>query len=233
MSEYDDDAVSSSVFKSKECSSSIFYEDNEIIEELSKIISNDASPNMQEQNIKELKERNELKSAYKKQESMTNEALKEGFDESKIKATDIQLQSNLNNENYIKVKSNEVKEEDDLYLKIEDFPENPISEIFVYEQAIDKIRPMISMIEEELKSINLKNFRWKNISKGNRLEVMVENTYGIDKYLKDQMIEELCILKRVINSWRGVGGDGNCFYRSVIFSWLEYLISSSNFFSLL
>ena len=151
MSEYDDDAVGSSVFKSKECSSSIFYEDNEIIEELSKIISNDASPNMQEEDMKELKERNELKSAYKKQESMNNEALKEGFDESKIKATDIQLQSNLNNDNYMKVKSNEEKEKDDLYLKIEDFPENPISEIFLYEQAIDRIRPMISMIEEELK----------------------------------------------------------------------------------
>ena len=107
MSEYDDDAVSSSVFKSKECSSSIFYEDNEIIEELSKIISNDASPNIQEENMKELKERNELKSAYKKQELMTNESIREGFDESKIKATDIQLQSNLNNDNYMKVKSNE------------------------------------------------------------------------------------------------------------------------------
>ena len=124
----------------------------------------------------------------------------------------------------MKVKSNEEKEKDDLYLKIEDFPENPISEIFLYEQAIDRIRPMISMIEEELKGINLKNLRWNNIAKGKRLEVMVENTYGFDKYLKDQMIEELCFLKRVINSWRGVAGDGNCFYRSVIFSWLEYLI---------
>ena len=203
MTEYDDSAVGSSVFKSKECSSSIFYEDNEIIEELSKIISNDASPNMQEENMKELKERNELKSAYKKQELMTNESIREGFDESKIKATDIQLQSNLNNENYEKLKSNKVKEED-LYLKIEDFPDNPISDIFFYEQAIDKIRPMISMIEEELKGINLKNLRWNNIAKGKRLEVMVENTYGFDKYLKDQMIEELCFLKRVINSWRGV-----------------------------
>ena len=175
MTEYDDSAVGSSVFKSKECSSSIFYEDNEIIEELSKIISNDASPNMQEENMKELKERNELKSAYKKQELMTNESIREGFDESKIKAT-------------------------------------------------DKIRPVISMMEEELKGINLKKLRWNNIAKGKRLEVMVENTYGFDKYLKDQMIEELCFLKRVINSWRGVAGDGNCFYRSVIFSWLEYLI---------
>ena len=99
---------------------------------------------------------------------MTNESIREGFDESKIKATDIQLQSNLNNENYEKLKSNEVKEED-LYLKIEDFPDNPISDIFFYEQAIDKIRPVISMMEEELKGINLKNLRWNNIAKGKRL----------------------------------------------------------------
>ena len=225
MSELDDDdAVGSSVFKSKECSSSIFYEDNEMIEELSKIISNDASPNMQEESMKELKERNELKSAYKKQEAMANETIKEGYDESKIKATDLQLQSNLNKENYNKVKSNEINEEDDLYLKVEDFPDNPISEIFVYEQVVDKIRPMISMIQEELKGINIRNLKWNNIKEGKRLEVMVENTYGFDRYLKDQMMEELCFLKRVINCWRGVAGDGNCFYRSVIFSWLEYLI---------
>ena len=53
---------------------------------------------------------------------------------------------------------------------------------------------------------------------------MVEETYGYDKYLKNQMTEEICYLKRIMNSWRRVAGDGNCFYRSVIFSWLEYLI---------
>ena len=53
---------------------------------------------------------------------------------------------------------------------------------------------------------------------------MVEQTYGYDRYLKNQMIEEICYLKRIMNCWRRVAGDGNCFYRSVIFSWLEYLI---------
>ena len=226
MSEYDDDSAGSSIFKSKECSSSIFYENSEVIEELSKIITNDATPSMHQENMKELNERNELKSAYKKQESMTNESLKEGFDESKIKTTDVQLKSYLNQETYLKVKSKEIKEEDDIYLKIEDFPENPISEIFIYEQVIDKIRPMISSIEAELKVIDLKSLKWNNIKEGKRLEVMVENTYGFDRYLKEQMLEELCFLNRVINCWRGVAGDGNCFYRSVIFSWLEYLIFS-------
>ena len=122
------------------------------------------------------------------------------------------------------MKSNELKEEDDIFLKIEDFPEDPISEMFCYEEAVDKIMNMIAPFENDLKNMTLDNLKWENIKKGQRLEVMVENTYGLDICLKDQMIEELCFLKRIINCWRGVAGDGNCFYRSVIFSWLEYLI---------
>ena len=225
MSEYEaDNQVDSSIFKSKECSSSIFYENNEVIEELSKVIFDDQITNTHEENMKQLNERNELQSAYKKRETMTNELLKESFDVSKIKPTDAQLKSYLNNENYLKFKSNEIKEEDDLYLKIEDFPDNPISEIFLYEEAVDKIKSMIEVFEKELKSINLKNLRWSNIKEGKRIEVMIENTYLFDKNLKEQMIEELCFLKRIINCWRAVASDGNCFYRSVIFSWLEYLI---------
>ena len=225
MSDYDDeDSNMSSVFKSKELSNSLFYEDKDMVEELSKIITNDVTPNIGAQNIQELNDKNEFKSAYKKQESMSALSVKEAFDESKIKVTDAQLKSNLNEVNYNKVKSKEVKEEDDIYLKIEDFNDNPISDIFIYEQALDKIRPMIPYFEEDLKNMKLGEFKRQNILQGKRLEVMVENTYGFDLYLKAQMIEELCFLKRAINCWRGVAGDGNCFYRSVIYSWLEYLI---------
>ena len=226
MSVYSDDEDSnmSSAFKSKECSNSLFYEDKDMIEELSKIITQDVNPNIGAQNIQELNDKNEFKNAYKKQESMSVLSIKEGFDESKIKATDAQLKSNLNEINYNKVKSNEIKEEDNIYLKIEDFDDNPISEIFIYEQAIDKVRAMIPYFEEDLKNMKFGDFKRNNILKGQRLEVMIENTYGFDRFLKDQMIEELCFLKRAINSWRGVAGDGNCFYRSVIFAWLEYLI---------
>ena len=117
-----------------------------------------------------------------------------------------------------------MKEEDDIFLKIEDFPENPIEEMFYYEEAVDKIKPMIPYFEKDLKKMSLNNLKWDNIKKGQRLEVMVEQTYGLDIYLNDQMLEELCFLKRTINCWRGVAGDGNCFYRSAILSWLEYLI---------
>lgn len=56
------------------------------------------------------------------------------------------------------------------------------------------------------------------------VEEMVEQTYQYDKNLKKNLIEEICYLKRIICSWRRVSGDGNCFYRSAIFSWVEYLI---------
>ena len=225
MSDYEDESnLSSSIFKSKECSNSIFYEDKEVVEELSKIILTDDNQNEAAANIQELKDKNELKSAYKKQEALSSTVVQESFNLLNIKSSEIQLQSNLSPENYKKVKSNQIKEEDDVFLKIEDFPENPIKEIFVYEEVVDKIKPMIPYFEDDLKKIKLGELKWNNIKLGKRLEVMVENTYGFDRFLKDQMIEELCFLRRVINCWRGVAGDGNCFYRSVIFSWLEYLI---------
>ena len=224
MSEYEaDNQEDSSIFKSKECSSSIFYENTEVFEELSKVVFNDQTANTHEENMNQLNEKNELQND-KKHETMTNELLKESFDESKIKSTDAQLKFYLSDENYQKLKSNEIKEEDDIYLKIEDFPENPISEIFIYEEAVDKIKSMIDIFEKELKSIKIKNLKLSNIKEGKRLEIMIENIYLFDKNLKEQMIEELCFLKRIINCWRAIAQDGNRFYRSIIFSWLEYLI---------
>ena len=216
--------VSSSIFKSKDCSNSVFFEDKEMAEELSNIILSDVNPGDKAKNLQELNEKNELKSAYLKQESLSPQAIKESYNLNNIKTKDSQLKSNLSPQNYEKIKSNEMKEEDDIFLKIEDFPENPIEEMFYYEEAVDKIKPMIPYFENDLKNMTLNNLKWDNIKKGQRLEVMVEQTYGLDIYLKDQMLEELCFLKRTINCWRGVAGDGNCFYRSAIFSWLEYLI---------
>ena len=204
MSDYQDESALSSEFKSKEFSNSLFYEDNEVINELSSIIIDDVNPNIKAQNIQELNEKNELKSAYKKQEELSPKLVKESYNLLNIKSTDVQLQSNLTKEDYKKLKSNEIKDEDDIFLKIEDFPENPITEMFLYEEVKDKIRPMIPYFEQDLKSMKLGELKWNNIKQGKRLEVMVENTYGYDIYLKDQMIEELCFLKRVINCWRGV-----------------------------
>ena len=188
-------------------SSSIYFEDPDAVEQLSLIINSNFQNNGLKDSIKELNEKNELKSSYKNKENIPDEQMKKDFDESKIKATDLQYQSNLNEQNYSKLKSNEINPEDELYLKQQDFEINSISDEFYYSEAVGKIEFLIASYE---------------IGKG--VETMVEQTYGYDKYLKEQMTEEICYLKRVMNCWRRVAGDGNCFYRSAIFSWLEYLV---------
>ena len=56
---------------------------------------------------------------------------------------------------------------------------------------------------------------------------MVEQTYYHKSKPKEQLEEETCFLSKVINGWRRVAGDGNCFYRSTVYSWLEYLVFNS------
>ena len=205
-------------------SSSIYFEDENAADQLSKIIANDLPNNELQKCISDLNEKNEFKSAYKKKESLSDKMVQESFKDENVKTTDKQLESNLDKVMYSKVKSNEIKEEDNLYLKIEDFPNNPIADSFIYDEAVDKIKIYIPIYEEELNKMDVNNLKRENIYKGRGVEVMVEQTYCYDKFLKNQMIEEACYLKRIMNCWRRVAGDGNCFYRSVIFSWLEYLI---------
>ena len=222
MSDFDDD---SSILKSKKISDSILEEDNDVVNELSELILSNINLNPEEKkNIQELNKKNEFSIAYKDKENLSIKTIKDSFDISKIKVTEDQLKSNLTEEKYDKFKSGQINNEDDIFLKIEDFPENPISEIFIYEEAADSINQMKKNFKKELEKLDLMEFKWNNISKGKRLEVLVEETYNFNSYEKEQMIEDLCFLKRVMYFWRAMAREGNCFYRSVIFSWLEYLI---------
>ena len=207
-------------------SSSIYFEDpNAVIaaNQLSQIILSELPQDEMKKSIIDFNDKNELKIAYKKGENLADQEVQESFNDRKIKTTQKQYESNLNEETLSKLKSNELKD-DNLYLKIEDFSQNPIAEMFIYSEAVDKINIYVPNFEEELRKMDINNLKRENIYKGKGVEVMVEETYGYDKYLKDQMSEEICYLKRIMNCWRRVAGDGNCFYRSVIFSWLEYLI---------
>ena len=207
-----------------EVTNSIYFEDKKATEELSKLVINDLPEDEIRLSINELEEKNELKIAYKKKQDLTDEEIKKDFNDSTIKPTEKQYESNIKAPLLNKLKSNEITEEDNLFLKIEDFPENPIAEFFYYSEAVDTIKVYIDSYENELNKMDINNLRRENIYKVKGVETMVEETYGFDKYLKDKMVEEICYLKRIMNSWRRVAGDGNCFYRSVIFSWLEYLI---------
>ena len=96
--------VSSSIFKSKDCSNSVFFEDKEMAEELSNIILSDVNPGDKAKNLQELNEKNELKSAYLKEESLSPQAIKESYNLNNIKTKESQLKSNLSPQNYEKIK---------------------------------------------------------------------------------------------------------------------------------
>jgi hypothetical protein len=56
------------------------------------------------------------------------------------------------------------------------------------------------------------------------IEYLVESTYFSNEHMKDYMIMQTCELEKYTIRWRPINGDGNCFYRSVMFSFLEQAI---------
>ena len=224
MSDDEDMYKSEDSFGKSLLSTSIYFEDPNAAEELSKLMLSDVPEEEKEKSICDLKHKNEFKNAYKKKENLPDKTVQDNFDDKKVKTTDLQYKSNLAESLYSKIKNKEIKEEDNAYLKIEDFSDNPILDLFVYDDVIDKIKNLIPICESELNKVDINQIKRENIYRGKGVEVMVEETYCFDKYIKNQMTEEICYLKRIMNCWRRVAGDGNCFYRSVIFSWLEYLV---------
>ena len=194
--------------------------------EISKILLNDMSEDECKKSLIKLKEKNQLNNAYIKDHKLTDNEIKESFNNDQISATENQYKKYLTDEEYSKLKSNEIKEEDNLFFKLKDFPDNPIAISFIYSEVVynDKIKSSIPIFKKELNKIDLNKLEEKNIYLGKSIEVLVEDTYKFDIFLKDKMTEEACFLKRKIFCWRQVASDGNCFYRSVMFSWLEYLI---------
>lgn len=86
----------------------------------------------------------------------------------------------------------------------------------------------ISQDLDQIKNGVSSNINSYNISPSSSIENLVEKTYSFDPRLKFQMAEEISYIKFLFNKWRPIGGDGNCFYRSVIFNYLENLIFDKN-----
>ena len=63
-----------------------------------------------------------------------------------------------------------------------------------------------------------------NVGPISTLEYMVENTITTENVTFDKILVHLSTLDDYIFRWRSVAGDGNCFYRSVIFAYLEHII---------
>ena len=56
------------------------------------------------------------------------------------------------------------------------------------------------------------------------LEYLIERTYGFNPKYKNEMLKKYNILKNHIVNYRTIGGDGNCYYRAVMFRYIELLI---------
>lgn len=60
------------------------------------------------------------------------------------------------------------------------------------------------------------------------LEYMIETTFYSDRNKTKEIIEHYSLLDDEIFRWRSIKGDGNCFYRAVIFAFLERVILEKN-----
>lgn len=60
------------------------------------------------------------------------------------------------------------------------------------------------------------------------LQFLIESQFLYDLYQIELMTNHMSQLDKLIFKWRSIKGDGNCFYRAIIFSFLENIILSKN-----
>jgi hypothetical protein len=124
------------------------------------------------------------------------------------------------------------KQEDEVLncLKIED---NTIEDYLDFETKFQttcarQIEPTVAnnLIHNlnEMSFINYRSDQMPSVGIMNNIESMVESVYNHDRAKINQIAEEICYIKKLASNWRTIGGDGNCFYRSAIFGYLETII---------
>ncbi|MCQ2817930.1 MAG: OTU family ubiquitin thioesterase [archaeon] len=96
---------------------------------------------------------------------------------------------------------------------MKEYSENDLKELY------DFIMIKIDKKQSERDNINL--------SKIGSLVHLVESIYNYNPLYKSSMIESKKKLEENIFKWRKIKGDGNCYYRSVIFRYLEIIISEN------
>ena len=60
------------------------------------------------------------------------------------------------------------------------------------------------------------------------LEYMVESTFGFDNNLLHPISEHIISLEKHLFRWRSILGDGNCYYRAIMFAYLEKIVFEKN-----
>ena len=74
--------------------------------------------------------------------------------------------------------------------------------------------------------------KYNTIGPVSTLEHIVEKAYQYDRSKINLIITKIEELKSIIFRWRKIKGDGNCFYRAVIFAFLENILFEKNVYLL-
>ena len=126
------------------------------------------------------------------------------------------------------------------YLEPNEFKYLNDNNIILIENEIQKLentinRKELSLLVNSINKCSLNNLLNENNKYNNyniepiiNLKKLIESTFFFDPNLKDQMIVHYLELENIVYKFRGVKGDGNCFYRSIIFIFIENIIMEKN-----
>ena len=136
-----------------------------------------------------------------------------------INTNNINQNNNNSNNNNNNINNNANKQDNNQYLisrKLKDISNKEFTD-FISTLNTEGLRELKQSIEKS----ECKN---KMIGEFNTLGSLVEKYYGYKEERHKTMVQKYKLFKQDIYKHRTIYGDGNCFYRSVLFSYLEQLI---------
>ena len=103
----------------------------------------------------------------------------------------------------------------------------------ISQEDFDKFKNSITdneTINKLYSDLNTINCNYKSVESNNSigglspLTFLVENSYSMSVHKAKEINDKYNLLKKYIFNYRTVNGDGNCFYRAVMFRYLEILV---------
>ena len=119
-----------------------------------------------------------------------------------------------------------------LYIKSNNFIQ--IEKTFL-EQANSKNKESYKRLIDSVKKCNLNLVHKKpeliyNVSPLSTIEYLIEESITFEENKKHHMVSHLLQLEEHVYKWRHIRGDGNCFYRAIIFAFLENIVITNNLY---
>lgn len=157
----------------------------------------------------------------------------------KTKKSSLTINDLTKDENLFFKKSSISIAQKDEYIKIEDW--DFLDDIIKLEENFNKVESKINKTDlynlfntikkcdvYSPKAANPKNDNQRTVGPVSTLEYMVESTFGFDKNSINHITEHIISLEKYLFRWRLILGDGNCYYRAIMFAFLENIIFEKN-----